>query len=225
MLPLVLINGLIDSFNPCAIGVLLLYVSIILTLGASRRQLVAFGVFYLLSMYITYFLIGLGILHAFHLFGIHNFFGWAAAFLVLVIGLYQLKEYFWPRLYIPVLTPFFGACRVPRWDRKITIISALVLGFFVGLCEFPCTGAIYLATVALLSANTTFWQGIGYLLIYNLMFILPTGLIFLFSTRPQVIKLIQRWQAKIHSQIKLGMGIAMIAMSVILLIWLIKPLI
>lgn len=225
MLPLVLVNGLIDSFNPCAIGVLLLYVSIILTLGASRRQLVAFGVFYLLSMYVTYFLIGLGILHAFHLFGVHNFFGWAAAFLVLVIGLYQLKEYFWPRLYIPLLTPFFGACRVPRWDRKITIISALVLGFFVGLCEFPCTGAIYLATVALLSTQTSFFSGIGYLLIYNLMFILPTALIFLVSTRPQAIKIIQRWQAKIHSQIKLGMGIAMIAMSAILLIWLIQPLI
>ena len=136
MLPLVLINGFLDSFNPCAIGVLLLYVSIILTLGASRRQLIFFGIFYLASMYITYFLIGLGLLQAFHLFGIHNFFGWAAAAIVFVVGAFQLKEYFFPKLYIPILTPFFGACRVPKWDRKITVFSALALGFFVGLCEF-----------------------------------------------------------------------------------------
>lgn len=223
MLPLVLINGFLDSFNPCAIGVLLLYVSIILTLGASRGQLIYFGIFYLTSIYVTYFLIGLGLLQAFHLFGVHNFFGWGAAAIVFVVGVYQLKDYFFPRLYVPVLTPFFGACRVPRWDRKITIISALVLGFFVGLCEFPCSGAIYLATVALLSAKTTFFQGIIYLLIYNFMFILPTAAIFAVSTRPQTVKLIQKWQGAAHQKIKLIMGLTMIVMSILLLIWLLKP--
>jgi len=225
MLPLVLINGFLDSFNPCAIGVLLLYISIIITLGASRRQLIFFGIFYLVSMYVTYFLIGLGLLQAFHLFGIHNFFGWAAAAIVFIVGVYQLKEYFFPRFYIPVLTPFFGACRVPKWDRKITVISALVLGFFVGLCEFPCSGAIYLATVALLSAKATFFQGIIYLLLYNVMFILPTAAIFAVSTRPQTVKLIQKWQGSAHTKIKLIMGLSMIIMAILLLIWLIRPLI
>jgi len=225
MLPLVLVNGLIDSFNPCAVGVLLLYISIILTLGGSRKQLVYFGVFYLVSMYITYFLIGLGILQVFHLFGIHNFFGWVAAVVIFTIGAFQLKEYFLPTLYIPILTPFFGACRVPKWDRKITIFSALALGFLVGLCEFPCSGAIYLATVALLSAKETFLVGIFYLLIYNVMFILPTALIFLVSTRPQVVKSIQSWQVAAHAKIKLIMGLSMVIMSFFLLAWLIQPLI
>ncbi|MBI2598610.1 hypothetical protein HYW40_00065 [Candidatus Curtissbacteria bacterium] len=224
MLPLVLLNGLIDSFNPCAIGVLLLYISLILTLGGSRRQLINFGIFYLASMYITYFLIGLGILHVFHLFGIHNFFGWVAAAVLFMIGAFYLKEYFLPRLYVPILSPFFGACRIPKWDRKITVLSALALGFFVGLCEFPCSGAIYLGTVALLSSKETFINGIFYLLIYNLMFILPTALIFLVSTRPQTVKLIQKFQGVAHTKIKLVMGLVTIAMSVTLLLWLIQPL-
>jgi len=221
MLPLVLVNGLIDSFNPCAIGVLLLYVSIILAIGASRKQLISFGIFYLAAMYVTYFLIGLGILHVFHLFGIHNFFGWVAALVILTIGTFQLKDYFFPRFYIPFLSPFFGACRVPKWDRKITIVSALVLGFFVGLCEFPCSGAIYLATVALLSVKTSFLKGIFYLLIYNIMFILPTALIFLISTRPEIVKTVQSWQGTMHTKIKLLMGISMIVMGALLLFWLI----
>lgn len=126
-------------------------------------------------------------------------------------------------MYIPVLTPFFGACRVPKWDKKITIFSALALGFFVGLCEFPCSGAIYLATVALISAKATFFQGIIYLLIYNLMFILPTAAIFAVSTSPQMVKLIQKWQGEAHYKIKLIMGLTMIIMSILLLIWLIRP--
>lgn len=225
MLPLILINGLIDSVNPCAIGVLLLYVAIILTLGGNRKQIINFGVFYLAAMYITYFLIGLGILHVFHLFGIHNFFGWAAAIIVLIIGLFQIKEYFFPALRIPLLSPFLSACRVPKWDRKITIFSALALGFFVGLCEFPCSGAIYLATVAMLSAKETFFTGILYLLLYNVMFILPTALIFMVSTRPEVVKLVRNWQAATHAKVKLVMGIFMVVMALTLLIWLIQPLI
>lgn len=225
MFLLVLINGLIDSFNPCAIGVLLLYISIILTIGGSRRQLINFGIFYLLSMFITYFLIGLGILHVFHLFGLHNFFGWVAAIFLMAIGLFQLKEYLLPQLYIPVLTPFFGACRIPKWDRKITILSALALGFFVGLCEFPCSGAIYLGTVALLSVKETFLRGIAYLFLYNVMFIFPTALIFIVSTRQEVVKKIQSWQGSVHSKIKLVMGLSMIIMSFVLLAWLIWPLI
>lgn len=225
MLILVLINGLIDSFNPCAIGVLLLYVSIIFTLGGSRKQLINFGIFYLASMYVTYFLIGLGILHVFHLFGVHNFFGWAAALVVFIIGSFQIKEYFLPTLYIPLLTPLLSACRIPRWDRKITILSALALGFFVGLCEFPCSGAIYLATVALLSAKETFLTGIAYLLLYNVMFILPTAAIFLVSTHPRAVKTIQSLQLATHAKVKLIMGLLMLAMSIVLLIWLIQPLI
>ncbi|MDP2632592.1 MAG: cytochrome c biogenesis protein CcdA [Candidatus Curtissbacteria bacterium] len=225
MLSLVLLNGLIDSFNPCAIGVLLLYVSIILTLGGSRRQLIYFGIFYLAAMYLTYFLIGLGILHVFHLFGVHNFFGWVAALVVFIIGLFQLKEYFFPRLYIPILSPFLSACRVPKWDRKITIFSALGLGFFVGLCEFPCSGAIYLATVALLSAKETFLNGVLYLLLYNVMFILPTAAIFAVSTHPKMVNAIKSFQAATHTKVKLVMGVLMIVMSILLLIWLTKPLI
>jgi len=48
-----------------------------------RNTFISFGLFYIFATYATYFLIGLGLLQVMHLFGIHNFFGWLAAGLVL----------------------------------------------------------------------------------------------------------------------------------------------
>lgn len=222
MLYLVLVNGLIDSFNPCAIGVLMLYLGLLLSFRSHRRLLLSFGLFYILSIYVTYLFIGLGLLKTFHIFGVHDFFGWGAAFVVLVLGLYNLKEYFFPKLYIPYLTPFLSKCRIPRWNPNVGIVSAIVLGFLVGLCEFPCSGGIYLATVALLSLKQTFFQGLIFLLLYNLMFVLPLILIFFTVGNNKIFSWIKTSQNKNFTKIKLIMGISMVVSAVILLIWLIK---
>jgi len=221
MFYLVLINGLVDSFNPCAIGVLILYVALILTLQAYRKTLIIFGLFYILATFATYFLIGLGILKVVHLFGIHNFFGWVAAILVIFLGLYQLKEYFLPSFRIPILSTILSRCRIPKYGREVTILSALVLGFLVAICEFPCSGGIYLATVALLSVKTTFWQGIWYLVLYNLMFILPLVVIFFAASNKYFFDILKKVQISSVQIIKLIMGIAMLISGILLLIWLI----
>lgn len=222
MLYLVLVNGLIDSFNPCAIGVLIFYLALLLTVQQNRKLLLAFGLFYIISIYTTYLFIGLGFLKTFHLFGIHNFFGWAAAILILGLGLYNLKEYFFPRLYIPVISPFLSKCRIPRFNQKVSILSGLLLGFLVGICEFPCSGGIYLATVALLSAKQTFLKGVLYLLLYNLMFILPLVIIFAGLSNQYFFEKLKKAQAKSAKLVKLLMGISMLVSGIILLVWLIK---
>lgn len=222
MLYLVLINGLIDSFNPCAVGVLIFYLALILSLKVKRKVFITFGLFYILATFATYFLIGLGILHVTHLFGIHNFFGWLAAILVLILGLFNLKEFFFPLLTIPILSSFFNRCRIPNWKPEFTILSAIVLGFFIGLCEFPCSGGIYLATVSLLSVKATFLKGISYLLIYNLMFILPLVVLFLSFGNKYVFQFFQRINNRAFPYIKLIMGISMTISGFLLLIWLIK---
>lgn len=222
-LPLVIGAGFADSLNPCAIGVLLMYVALFFTLKIPRGTLLLFGLFYILAMYLTYLLIGLGILKVLHLFGIHNFFGWVAAVIVLMVGLFQIKEYFWPGIQIPILSPLLARCRIPSWRREFTIIGALSLGLLVGLCEFPCSGAIYLATVSYLAAKETFWNGVAYLLLYNLMFILPLVILFLLSVNPSVVEKIKILQGRSTRKLKLVMGVLMVVMAIGLLVWLIAP--
>lgn len=222
MLYLVLINGLIDSFNPCAVGVLIFYLALLLSFQSRRTLLLSFGLFYILSIYATYFLIGLGILKTFHLFGLHNFFGFLAAILILLLGLYHLKEYFLPNLYIPIISPFLSRCRIPKIDPKISVLSAIILGFLVGICEFPCSGGIYLATVALLSVKETFLRGLLYLLLYNLMFVLPLIIIFAGLGNKVFFNWFKKVQAKNISLVRLIMGLSMTVSAILLLIWLIK---
>ncbi len=222
MLPLVLINGLIDSFNPCAVGVLLFYLAMMLSLKLEKRLFISFGLFYIAATYVTYFLIGLGILKVAHLFGVHDFFGWAAAILILALGIFHLKEYVWPRLRIPFLSSFFNRCRIPKWKPEITVMSAITLGVLVGICEFPCSGGVYLATVSLLSIKETFWRGVGYLLLYNFMFVLPLVALFASVSNKAVFQYCQQLHTRTFSSVKLIMALSMIISGLLLIVWLVK---
>lgn len=222
-LPLVVGAGLVDSVNPCAIGLLLMYIALFFTIQSSRSTLLLFGTFYIAAMFLTYLLIGLGFLSAFHLFGLHNFFGWVAAVLVILVGLFQIKEYYWPALHIPVLSPILAKCHIPKWNREFTIVGALTLGLLVALCEFPCSGGIYLATVSFLAARETFWTGLSYLLLYNLMFILPLVVLFAISVNKGVVDRVRRIQAMSTTKLKLGMGVMMVVMGLALIAWLLAP--
>jgi cytochrome c biogenesis protein CcdA len=218
---LVIINGLVDSVNPCAIGVLLLYLTLMVSWRRSWEQVMDFGIFYILSVYLTYFLIGLGMFGAVNLLGIKHIFVWAAAGVAIIFGLSSLKAYFLPRLHIPFLSPLTEACRLPKFDQRFTIAGALVLGMAVGITEFPCSGAIYLITIGLLTQKSSFVQGVLYLLVYNLMFVLPLIVIFALSGNQKIFNQIQIWQKQKQHQFKLWSGIFTIVLGLGIIWWLI----
>ena len=154
----VTINWLIDSFNPCAIGVLVATVSILFALWNYREHIMRFWFFYIFSIFITYLFIGLWILKAVHLFGIHNFFWWLSAIVLIFIGIYQLRN---------------SMCIIPKnTPKEATIVSWIIFWFLVWLCEFPCSWWIYLATVWFIWLQETFWNWLMYLIWYNFLFIL-----------------------------------------------------
>lgn len=219
MFYLVLINGLLDSLNPCAFGVLLLYISILFTLKEVRKLILIFGAIYILAIYLTYLLIGLGILRAVHLFGVHNFFAYVSVVILILIGVSQILDYFFPgRIFSKLFI-----CRIPKGyyetAKRGTVLSAIVLGFLVGICEFPCTGGIYLATLGILSVKTTFFKGLGYLLFYNLMFVLPLLIIWLLAINQKLWQKIRAVTGKLGRLSQLLMGIAMILLALVLLVW------
>ena len=57
------------------------------------------------------------------------------------------------------------------------------MGFVVSLVEAVCTGQVYLPTivVVLKEAGDNFWRAAEFLLIYNLMFIVPLVLVFMLA--------------------------------------------
>lgn len=218
----VLGGAIIDAWNPCAIGVLLLLVSLILSAADKRPYLWLFGLFYVAGVYLTYFLIGLGLLQTMDFFGIHNFFAYLSAILLIVFGTAHIR----PQLvyWIPGVR-WLVACKVPHGQRQAiergAILSGLAFGILVGICEFPCSGGVYMGIIALLAATTTFWQGIGYLAFYNLIFILPLLLILLFMKHPAVIRQLESVHSSLAHKLTIAMGWVMVLAGLGLLAWLI----
>ncbi len=219
---LVVSAGLLDSFNPCAIAILLIFIALMLTLKKDRRTIVILGLTYIFSVYITYLVIGVGLLRAIHLFSIPQIFTQIIGWILVTWGLWSVKDFFFPKLPWRLSISLSGRQIIAKYAQKVTIPATLLMGFLVAIFGFPCTGGIYLATLALLSVKETYLKGIFYLLIYNLMFVLPLILIFAATTNRLVAEKIINLNEKNSPVFRLIIGLITLVMGLILVLWLTK---
>jgi len=84
--------------------------------------------------------------------------------------------------------------------------------------ELPCTGGIYLAILSLLSNRMSVMEGIPYLLLYNLFFILPLIIILGVFVLGLPVERLEQLQAGSRRGVRVIMGVVMILLGVILLI-------
>lgn len=213
-----LLAGLADSYNPCSVGVLLITITILLGLG-KRNLILTFGTTYLATIFVTYFLIGVGLFKAFHMFGIHGFFGYASGIILIIVGLAHLLPQFFSR--IPVLN-WINQCHIPinieEHLEKGVFFAGIILGFLIGLCTVPCAGGIYLGAIALLATTTNYWKGMLGIFLFNIGFIIPLLAIFLVSSRKKFLDILQKINSRLSSYGNYAISIIMILMGIILLI-------
>lgn len=222
LLYLVVTAGLLDSFNPCAIAILLVFIALMFTLQKSRKVIITLGLTYIFSIYITYLAIGIGLLRAINLFSIPLYFTKAIGVVLVLWGLWGFKDYFFPKLPWRLSTSLKSRQIIANWADKVTVPATVVMGFFVAIFGFPCTGGIYLATLALLHAQETYLRGIVYLLIYNLMFIMPLLVIFAATTNRYVVEKIINWNEQKSPIFRLIISSITILLGLILVFYLTK---
>jgi cytochrome c biogenesis protein CcdA len=118
--------------------------------------------------------------------------------------------------------PAFASDRANELIRKATVPATVGAGFLIGLCTFPCSGGIYVSIVTLLNAQTTSAWGVAYLLLYNIMFVLPlVGILLAVGNRPAA-KSLARWERTHALRIRLWYGLIMVALGVAMLLWFIE---
>jgi cytochrome c-type biogenesis protein len=210
--------GLLDGINPCAFSVLLFFVAFLFTLHRSRGELLTLGFVYIAAIYLTYLGIGLGLLKVFQL-GAPHLFARLGAGLMIVLGVVNIKDYFWFGVGPTLAVPTVGAATRDRWMRRATLPATAVVGFLVGVCEFPCTGGVYVGILGLLAAQATYQSGLGYLLAYNVMFVLPLVALLLLVGHRRVVGQLSRWMVTRKRQLRLMQGLVMIAIAVVILLW------
>ncbi|MHA2054863.1 MAG: cytochrome c biogenesis CcdA family protein [Candidatus Hodarchaeales archaeon] len=216
---LVIINGLLDGINPCAIAVLLFFISFLYMMQYTRKKILASGIVYIMAIFLIYFLIGLGLLKAIIISGEPHFMAKVGAGLVIFLGIINIVGFIWPDIPLKLEIPRFSRTKIKGAMDKTTLPSTMVLGILVGLCTFPCSGGIYVATIGLLSIKSTYLTGLLYLIIYNLMFIIPLIIILGFSNNRSLTKKFSKWHRNNRRSMNLIIGTIMILLGIIILIW------
>jgi len=191
----IIMAGLIDGINPCAFATIVLFMSYLALIGRKGRELIYVGSAFTISVFLTYFLVGLGVFRFIQTLSIFSLFSKilyifiaALAFILGSLSFYDFikaKQGKTRDMYLQL--PKFLKDRIHKTIRgraktKRFVIAAFVTGAIISLLELACTGQVYLPTLCFVVGVPELRNNaIFYLLLYNLMFILPLAIIFILT--------------------------------------------
>ena len=219
MIPLVGITGFLDGIHPCAIAILIFFVAFLLTIQKTVKNVFFLGLVYIFVIFLTYLGIGVGLFSGIMLFGRHHFFAELGSWLLIIMGIIQIKDNFFPNLPIHLTMPKVSGSRIKGLLERATLPAIIVAAFLVGLCSVPCSGGIYAAITALIASQTTYFTGFLYLLLYNFMFVIPLLILLVFATNPITLAKLAEFRQRNERLEKLIMGLLMLGVGAGILIF------
>ncbi len=165
-----------DSINPCAFAVMFILLWAILKKQWDRKQVVYAGVLFILAIFISYMAMWLWLYQALAT-STNTFYLKLVVWIIwILIWLANLKDYFWywkwfkmevPDAWRPKMRKIIKAVVSPWW--------AFGIWFIISLFLLPCTSGPYITVLWYLAAESSSINTWGYIyiLIYNLIFIVP----------------------------------------------------
>lgn len=217
LMPLVLVSAVLDSVHPCSFSILLITIAFLFGLQLSRRKILQIGGTYVAGIFVAYLLIGLGLLKVLHLFNTPHFMGKLGASILIIFGILNLVNYLFPKFPLKLKIPSIAHNKMGKLLEKASFAAAFGLGALVGICQFPCMGGPYLMVIGLLSDQLTYFAGFRYLLLYNLILVVPLVAVLFVSSDKNLLDKVQEWKAKNIRSVKLWAGIAMLLVGVLIL--------
>lgn len=184
--------GLVDGLNPCAFATIVFFISYLAFLGRKGREILAVGAAFALGVFITYLLVGMGLLRVLErltfLTALSRWVYGLTALFCLFLAIFSFLDYRRARrgefqdmtLRIPQRLRR-QINRVIRGGAQMRafVPIAFVTGFIVSIIELACTGQVYLPTIIFVMGMPDMQgQAFLYLLLYNLAFILPLVVVF-----------------------------------------------
>lgn len=218
-LSIVVLSAAIDSINPCAIGVLILMISVVLGGKGSVGRLLLLGGLYIFTIFLTYLIAGLGLIYflgKIPLF-IAEYISLFVGGMLVLAGILEIKDFFWygkgPSLQIPA----YFADKIHKYSQNATVAGVIFLGSFVAVVELPCTGAPYLAIITILSLNFNFYAFLM-LILYNIIFVAPLIIILLMIAAGTKLTAVQNWKQDNKGYMRLAIGALLIGLGWLLIL-------
>lgn len=209
--------ALIDSINPCAIGVLLFLIAFLIAIKGSRKRILFIGSAYIFAVFLTYLLAGLGLLTVISVYNLGKWFKIIAGVILIIAGIIEVKDFFWSGRGISLKIPDRVKPILEKYLTKATIPAVLVAGVLVSAFELPCTGEVYLGILSLIGQNGDKLFGYLYLILYNIIFVLPLAAILLLAVFGIDIQRIKNVQSARKRWVRILLGLAMIALGIFLI--------
>ncbi|MFA6077173.1 MAG: cytochrome c biogenesis protein CcdA [Candidatus Paceibacterota bacterium] len=217
LLPLILVSAILDSVHPCSFSILLITIAFFFGMQLNRRKILQLGGTYIAGIFSAYFLIGLGILKVLHIFNTPHFMGKLGATILITFGVLNLLNRFFPAFPIKLKIPTMAKGAMAKLMDKASFPAVFGLGILVGICQFPCMGGPYLMVIGLLKDQMTYVSGFNYLLLYNLILIIPLVAVLFISANKLLVDKVQIWKRDNIGGLKLWAGIAMIVIGILIL--------
>jgi len=222
-LPLIAFAGLVDGINPCAIGMLILLLGYLMVFAKKPELMRKVGIIYIATIFITYLLIGFIFIQTVSYLinlpyyqQLSQFIKYFILILIIIAGLINLKDFFW---YRQGITLGVSEKQVPillKYIKEVSIGATIILGFIVTIFEMPCSLPLYLGTITILSGFFTTLKVFAYLILYNLMFVVPITIVFLILLFTRKIFEAKDLQERSNRYMKLLTGLSQILIAIIL---------
>lgn len=180
----ILLAGL-DSFNPCAFFILLFLLSLLVYAGSRKRMILVGGIFIFFSGLI-YFLFMAAWLNVFLLTGEIFWITLGAGIIAIIIAIINIKDFFFFKKGISLSIPenakpkLFQRMRnlIKESSVKSLILGTVVLAIVANTYELLCTAGFPMVFTRMLTLNdlstTSYYL---YLVLYNLVYIIPLAVI------------------------------------------------
>lgn len=184
----ILLAGLIDGVNPCAIATMIFLVSFLATKKRSRKEILTVGLCFTTSVYLTYLLLGIGAFRVITALDQYRWLSkgirWTAVGFAGIVGILSFADAIRYRKTrnaqdIKLQLPKAIKLRIHKvisgnLSGRQLATGAIVTGFLVTLLEAVCTGQVYLPTIVLMTKQDGLrFIGWLYLVFYNFLFVVP----------------------------------------------------
>lgn len=165
-----------DSINPCAFAVMLLLLSAILSKYKSNSKVFLAWFLFTLAVFISYLAMWIGLYEALATTDITYRLKVTVGWLGVLIWLLNLKDYFWYGKWFVMEVPISWRPKMHYLVSKVTSPWwAFIVWFLISLFLLPCTSWPYITVLWYMASESNtinLWWYI-YLIIYNIIFILP----------------------------------------------------
>lgn len=219
MIDILQITGLalVDAINPCTLTVQAFLLSALLITKGRKNALIG-GFLFTGTIYIMYFLYGIGILQVIYVFGLKDVLFIILSVLLAVMTFLQFLAYF---SYKPGLRSLEMPLRLRPVVKKLISsinnpISAIPVAILCSIILLPCSSGPYLSALMILATSTL--EKIIILIYYNFIFVLPMigiTLFFAFGTHPEKIL---KWKEKHKREFHLVAGILLLLVLIALFV-------